>query len=88
VVVDDLDIVRIRASPSETDPPLVVDANAVLAIPVALQGFKPIARRDPQVIQGRGGIQQGELAPGLSFHVLPPAGWMPVEQPFGVAIPE
>jgi hypothetical protein len=36
MVVDDLDIVRVAVDPAEADAPLVVDANAVLAGPVAV----------------------------------------------------
>ena len=30
--------------PLEANPPLVIDADAVLALPVALQGFEPVTR--------------------------------------------
>jgi len=44
MVVDDLDIFGVRAGPSETDAPLRVDSNAVLASTVAFQSFEPVAR--------------------------------------------
>lgn len=44
MVVHDLDLVSIARSPDETDPPLVVDTDAVLTLAVPLECFKPIAR--------------------------------------------
>src|SRR3569833_3323100 len=49
LIVHDLD--RLGAVvPSETDAPLVVDPDAVLARAVALQRLQPVARRTPQNI--------------------------------------
>jgi hypothetical protein len=45
VVVHDLDIMRVTVSPDETQPPLVIDANAVLPGPTANQRFQVIGRR-------------------------------------------
>src|SRR5579863_4938620 len=45
VMVNDLDVLGSRRCPAKADAPLIVDANAVLALPVAFQCFKPIAGR-------------------------------------------
>lgn len=45
VIVGNLDIVRTIVLPSKANPPLVVDADGVLAISIAFQGFQPIAWR-------------------------------------------
>jgi len=37
--------------PKETDPPSLVDPDTVLTGPIAYQGFKPVARRNAQVIE-------------------------------------
>jgi hypothetical protein len=37
VIIDDLDIERVTVTPTETDPPLLVDPQAVLALAIALQ---------------------------------------------------
>jgi hypothetical protein len=44
VVVDDLDLLRARLGPDEADPPLVVDADAVLTGTISLERFQPVAR--------------------------------------------
>jgi hypothetical protein len=45
VVVHNLNVESIPVTPQETDTPLVVDADAVLAFSVALQRFQMIAWR-------------------------------------------
>jgi len=56
VIVDDLNVCRVRSTPYKTDAPLIVDPNTMLALPVAFQAFKPIGRRDPEVVKGPGVI--------------------------------
>jgi hypothetical protein len=48
-------------TPDEANSPLLVDAEAVLATPVATQGFETIAWRDPQIFQGFRRIQDFQL---------------------------
>src|SRR4051794_22994752 len=43
MVVNDLDLIRVAISPSKTDPPLVVDANTVLAATIV--GRRNIVKR-------------------------------------------
>jgi hypothetical protein len=45
MVVDDLDMLRPLLRPVEADPPLIVDANAVLSGPVSLQELQSVSRR-------------------------------------------
>lgn len=61
MIVHDLDIVRVAVAPAEADPPLVVDANAVLAAPIALERFQPVARWHSQVIEALGGVELHEF---------------------------
>ena len=57
VIIDDLNVHRSRRCPNEAHPPQVIDADAVLASPVAAECFQAIARRRSQVSQlKRGGI--------------------------------
>ena len=57
----DFDRFGIGAGPNETPPPLVVDADAVLALPVAGEGFEPIPGWDAQIVQVPGNVQLFEL---------------------------
>jgi hypothetical protein len=50
--------------PTKADAPLIVDADAVLTLAVALEGFEPIARRASEVCKLLARRQYLELAPG------------------------
>ncbi len=85
MVIDNLDLERVRSLPSKADPPLLVDSNAVLPGAIAFQRFQAIARRHAQVIEAPGLIQQQELAPS---HALNPGRESPrrliLEQALGL----
>jgi len=51
---------RLQSSPPETDPPLAVYPNAVLAFPVAAKRFEAIGRRMAQIVESRGCLQLGQ----------------------------
>jgi hypothetical protein len=53
VIIDDLNVGRARRSivPLEANPPLIVDADGVLALPIAFESFQPIARQSRKVSQ-------------------------------------
>jgi hypothetical protein len=59
VIVGDLYVLGTVAigSPFETDAPLVVDANAVLAFPIALESLQRVARQRSEVEQAHGCFQ-------------------------------
>jgi len=63
VIVDDLHIFGPRSRPAETNAELIVHADAVLACPVALQGFKPVAGRNPKIFDSTCNLQLPQLAP-------------------------
>jgi hypothetical protein len=89
VVVDDLDVVRVPRSPAETDPPLLVDADTVLAGSIALQLLQPVAGWDPQVVQHHRSVQHPEFPQRDSLNIgaqLP--NRLPVEEAFSVAVSE
>jgi len=89
VVVNDLNVPRIATLPSETDPPLVVDPNAVLARAVTVQPFQAVARRYTEVVQLHRSIQHPELS---QCHLAHPrsesASRAPVEETFCVPVAE
>ena len=47
MIIRDLNVNRSNCSsrPFEADPPLIVDANTILAFPVSLKGFEMVARQ-------------------------------------------
>jgi hypothetical protein len=62
MTVDDPDIMRPSLMPPETDPPLLIDPDAVLATPIALQSLEPVARRHAQISQQACLIEHAQLA--------------------------
>ena len=61
MVVNDLNLLWPCGGPSETDPPLTVDANAVLTLPSTLQRFESVSRRYSELIQPLGITQLPQL---------------------------
>jgi hypothetical protein len=61
---------RIGISPPETDPPLIVDSNAVLTFPVSCQFFQPIAGRNSQILDRLRRIQHRQLPKSRFLYVL------------------
>ncbi len=61
MVIGNLNLFRTSTCPEEAYPILVIDANTVLALAFAFQRFQAIARRDAQVIQRFGRVQQIQL---------------------------
>jgi len=50
MVIDDLDFIGVATGPDETEPPLLVDADAVPARSPAFECFEPIRRGDAQIV--------------------------------------
>src|ERR1039458_3008281 len=67
VVVHNLDVIRIAFAPVKADPPAVVDPNAVLTGPVALQRLQPVAPNGAQIGEARGAIQPAQPLARLFF---------------------
>jgi len=86
MVVDDFDFVGIWFSPFETYSPLHVDANAVLALPVAMQRFQMIARRVNQVRQQAGCMDRPEFAESGPLNRTVPFAALAMENAFRFSI--
>ena len=61
VVIDDFDLMRPVRFPDETETPLIIDADGVLALPVALESFQAVAGWDGEVIEFGDGLKLGEF---------------------------
>ena len=68
VVVDDFDIGGPFLSPDETDAPLVIDPDGVLATTVADQRFEPVCWWRAQVVEMARGMEHVELSQRLLFY--------------------
>ena len=67
MIIHDLDIFGSDLRPSKTNPVLIVDADGKLSLPVALEGFQPVSRRDSEIFQASGDFELTELSPGDRF---------------------
>ena len=57
VIIGDFNIEGTALAPTEAEPPLVVDADAVLADTASPEGLQPVAGRNAQNVEIGGGIQ-------------------------------
>jgi hypothetical protein len=69
MIIHDLDVPGVAIAPKEADAPLVVDPDAVLAAPIALERLQPIRRRSGQKRQARRRIDQPKLAISTALDV-------------------
>lgn len=70
MIINDLDVFGFVVNPSETDTPLIVDANAILPRSTTLQFLKAVAWRSEQVLEGLGVIQVDQFATSCGLDVL------------------
>jgi hypothetical protein len=64
MIVNDFHVVSISVLPIKADPPLIVDPNAVLAVPVAVKLLQSVSR-EGQIAQAGGRIQLLQSSEGL-----------------------
>jgi hypothetical protein len=89
VVVDDLDVIRVPVLPPKADPPLIVDANTVLARSVAFELFESVAGRNTQVLELLGGVDEADLTEHEPVQVgREPSDALPLNHALGVPIRE
>ncbi len=61
VVIDDFYLMRPVRFPDETESPLIIDTDGVLAFPAALEGFQTVAGWNGKVVEFGDGVKLGEL---------------------------
>lgn len=88
MIVHDFNIKNISILPAKTNPPLVIDADAVLSFTVTFQGFQPVAGRDLEVLQPLCLMQEQELASGDTLNGPEPWHVLVVEQGLGPGVAE
>ena len=62
MIIDDFNVKWAVLSPHKAESKLIVDADAILPLPVAFQRFQPVAGRGTKKIQRLGCIQLGQFA--------------------------
>lgn len=61
MIVGDFHVQGIAVFPAEADPPLIIDPNAVSALPIPGQLFQAIPWGNSQIAQSIGGVKDEEL---------------------------
>ncbi|SIA36651.1 Uncharacterised protein [Mycobacteroides abscessus subsp. abscessus] len=62
MVVNDLNPFWTSVAPLEADTPLIIDSDTVLPRTITAQTLKPIARRNPKILQTTRSINLAQLA--------------------------
>jgi hypothetical protein len=88
VVICDFDIISISLPPSETDPPLVIDADTALSGPISFQWLQTVAGNCRKIAEFSRGVQARQSPPrGFLNRSEPPATEAKM-QTFGLPAPE
>jgi hypothetical protein len=89
VVVNYFNVVSAVCFPTKADAPLTVDADAVLALPVALQRLQPIPLGNSQVIEIDSGVKVVQLEKSQALQVrMQSANPFTIENPYRQLSPE
>ena len=89
MVIHNLNFVRMAVLPPKTNAPLVVNADAVLSQPTALQSFQAVAGRHGHLAQFRSSVQSEQFASCAPLdRGRESAGQFRPEQPFGLCARE
>ncbi len=88
MIINNLHVVDVTFYPTETNTPLVVDADAVLPLTIALQRLQVIAWRNPQIVEHSGAMEVEQLAPRRTFDGTEPWDRNVIEEFLGVLAPE
>jgi hypothetical protein len=67
---------------------LIIDANAVLTSPIALQHFQSVSGRDAQVLQATGNFQLSQLPARYACYRHKPPHWLPAGESCRIAASE
>ena len=85
MIVGDFHIQGVAVFPVKANPPLIVDPDAVLALPIPGQLFQPIPRWNFQIGQSIGSIKHEELLQSRTVNFLRELSrTFTLEDPFGL----
>jgi len=79
VVIHNLDFICVSLAPYKANPPLVVQADAALPLPLSPQSFQSVSRERRQRPEIRRGVKHVQFPKRLPFNGLEPANRFPAE---------
>ena len=86
MIIDDFDLMGMTLAPLETQPVLVVDADAKLTLTIASQSFQPVARQCREIVQAIGVIEHFEFPPCHGFNRLEAPDPYILKEPLRLAV--
>ena len=89
MVVNDLNPFWTSVAPPEADTPLIIDSDTVLSCSITAQMLKPVARRNPKILETTRGVNLPQLAQrNASDARVEGRNRLPRKQPLSLAILE
>ena len=89
MVVNDLNPFWTSVAPPEADTPLIIDSDTVLSCSITAQMLKPVARRNPKILQTTRGVNLPQLAQrNASDARVEGRNRLPRKQALSLTIPE
>lgn len=88
MVIYDLDVIRVSIFPTETDSPLIVDTNAVLALAAPGQLLKMVRGRNPQIVQVFRCVKREQLSQASTLDTLKPLRMLSFKDLLGLSATE
>ena len=89
MVVNDLNPFWTSVAPPKADTPLIINSDTVLPRTITAQTLKPIARRNPKILQTTRGVNLTQLAQrDASDAWIEGRNRLPRKQPLSLTIPE
>lgn len=88
MIVHDFHVSGLTLCPHKADAILIVDANAVLPLPVAFERLQMIAGQRGQILQSFGFVECRELSLGYPLDAAVLSGELVVEELLGFSVPK
>lgn len=89
MVVNDLNPFWTSVAPPKADTPLIINSDTVLPRPITAQTLKPIARRNPKILETTRSVDLTQLAQrDASDAWVEGRNRLPRKQPLDLTIPE
>jgi hypothetical protein len=84
VVIHDLDSIGVPVASRKANPPLVVDADTVLALAISFQALQPVSRQHRKRSDIRRRVEHVQFPKRLALNGLEPAYGFPAEEALGI----
>src|SRR5216684_9228357 len=88
VIIHDLDFIGVAVAPYKAKAPLVIDADAVLALAIALQSLQSVPRQQRERAHIRRRVKHVEFPQALTLNGLEPAHRFPAEKALRISAAE